>query len=121
MEELISKNERLEEFFRRLGSAPPAKTFDEAYSQICNILNEVEDEMTSIPFRPDNWRADGRLYPPQLDNIRAVPDRSNITRLRSIAHNIFIGENGSIEIQTVKPQVIVFSKRGEDGKKVWDL
>jgi hypothetical protein len=39
----------------------------------------------------------------------------------SIAHNTFIGENGSIEIQTVQQQVVVFSKPREDGKKVWAM
>lgn len=121
MEDSLSKEERLEEFLRRLGNAPAAKMFDEAYSQICNILNEVENEMTSISYQPQNWQTDGRLYPPQIDNMRAVLGHDNIKRFRSLGHNTFIGENGSIEIQTVHSNVIVFSKPGEDGKKVWEL
>ena len=118
MEELVSKEDRLAEFLRRLGGAPAAKTFDEAYSQICNILNEVEDEMTAIPQNPENWQSDGRLYPPLLDNLRAVPNRNDVKRLRSVGHNTFIGENGSIEIEVIKSKEVIFSKAGEDGRKV---
>jgi hypothetical protein len=35
--------------------------FDQAYRQLCDILNAVEDEMTSIPFDPDMWMTDGRI------------------------------------------------------------
>jgi len=121
VEESRSKEERLAEFLRRLGATPAAKTFEEAYGQICNILNEVEDELTIIPYDPENWQTDGRLYPPQLDNARAVPNKGPIKRLRSVGHNTFIGENGSIEIEVVQSKKVIFSKAGEDGRKVFEL
>lgn len=121
MEESISKEDRLAEFLRRLERAPSAKTFEEAFSQICNILNEVEDEFTAIPNRPENWQTDGRLYPPQLDNVRTIPDKDAIKRFRSVGHNTFIGENGSIEIEVVESKKVIFSKAGEDGRKVFEL
>lgn len=58
-----TKQERLAEFLRRLMAAPAASSFDEAYRQLCDILNAVEDELTSIPFDPANWQTDGRMYP----------------------------------------------------------
>lgn len=119
--DLVSKEERFEEFLRRLGNAPPAKTFDEAYSQLFNILNEVEDEMSSVPYNPENWQTDGRLYPPLPDSVRAVPDHPLVRRFRSRKHNTFIGENGSIEIQVVTSKATIFSKPSEDGKRVWEL
>jgi hypothetical protein len=120
-EDSISREERFDEFLRRLAVAPAAKTFDEAYSQLCNILNEVEDEMTSIPYDAMNWRTDGRLYPPLLDNIRDVQDRPLVKRFRSRGHNTFIGENGSIEIEVVNTRVTIFSKPGDDRRRVGDL
>jgi len=87
----------LAEFLRRLESAPSARTFEEAYSQISNILNEVEDELTAIPNHPENWQTDGRLYPPKLDNVRTVPDKAAIKRFRSVGHNTFIEETAALK------------------------
>ena len=73
-----TKAERFREFLRRLEIAALASTFDEAYQQLSDVLNAVEDEMTSIPFGPANWQNDGRMYPPQLDNLGAVAGRSDV-------------------------------------------
>lgn len=89
--------------------------------QISNILNEVEDQFTDIPYNPEHWQTDGRLYPPQMDNMRSVNDHPLVKRFRSLGHNTFIGENGSIEIQKVKDKKIIFAKPGDDGRKVWEL
>jgi hypothetical protein len=111
------KAERFAEFLRRLGAAAPASTFDEAFRQLSDILNAVEDDMTSIPYDPDNWQNDGRMYPPQLDNLRSVPGRSDVRRFRSKAHNTLIGDNGAIEIRDLSGHLI-FSKPGADGRTV---
>jgi hypothetical protein len=114
-----SKQERLSEFFRRLLNAEPAHNASEARSQLTNILNEVENEMTSIPYGPSRWESDGRLYPPMDDSVRKVQNRKDVVRYRHVAHNTFIGNNGSIEIQDLKGNVL-FQKAGADGKGVWD-
>src|SRR5688500_3403270 len=95
----VSKQERFEEFCRRLEGEQHARTFGEAYEQIRSILNQVEDELTTIPFNPDNWQTDGRLYPPQPDSMREVEGHPEVRRFRSRGHNTFVGVNGSIEIQ----------------------
>jgi hypothetical protein len=66
-----SRGERLNEFFRRLAAAPPASDHDEAMKQIADILNQVEDEMSSIAYDPTFPLNDGRMYPPQPDSERA--------------------------------------------------
>lgn len=116
----IPKAERLKDFFRRLGDAPEATTFDEALAQITNILNEVENTLTSIPYDPDRWQTDGRMYPPLLDAIRDVQDHPAVKRFRSVRHNTFIGENGAIEIRSLD-QTTLFAKNGADGRGVWEL
>ena len=88
--------------------------------QFSNILNHVEDEWTTIPCNPASWAEDGRLYPPQSDNARAVPGHPHVTRYRSLGHNTFVGANGSIEIRRVDGS-IEFQKAGADGRYVWDL
>ena len=107
---------------KRLNEAPRASSFDEALRQLSDILNTVEDEMTDIPYDPDTRRPDGRLYPPREDSIRDVPAYPRVRRLRSRAHNTFIGENGSIEIADsdsgVPPAAPLFKKPGADGRTV---
>jgi hypothetical protein len=112
-----SKAARFAEFLRRLGAAPAASTFAEAFHQLGDILNAVEDEMTSIPYDPANWQNDGRMYPPQPDSARAVPGRSDVTRFRSSAHNTLIGDNGAIEIGDLSGRPIL-AKPGVDGRAI---
>src|SRR5437016_9735246 len=109
------RGERFEEFLRRLAAAPTAASFDEAYRQLCDILNAVEDEMTSIPFDPANWQTDGRFYPPQMDNMKVVQGRPELKRFRRRKHSILIAENGAIAIRTLSGQTIL-SKPGNDGE-----
>jgi hypothetical protein len=118
----LPKSERFAAFLERLRAAPAAATFNEAYQQLCAILNEIEDTVTSIPHNPDNWRTDGRMYPPQLDSMHEVPDRPAVRRFRSRGHNTFLGANGSIEIQLASPaNEVVFAKPGADGREVSQL
>lgn len=112
-----SKAVRFEEFLRRLGAAPPACDFNEAYRQLCEILNAVEDEMTDIRFDPENWQNDGRMYPPQFDNVRLVPGRDDVRQLRSRGHRTLIADNGAIEIRDLSGQT-VFARPGSDGRSV---
>ena len=114
-----SKLDRLEEFFRRLKVLPRAKSFEEAWNQIEQTLNAVEDELTAIPFDPSSWQSDGRMYPPQQDNIRSVPDRPDLKRVRTLGHNIYIAANGAMRFRTVGGSN-VFSKPGADGKGIAD-
>lgn len=116
---MIDKGERLGEFYSRLESAPPVGSFLSAYELLKVTLNAVEDEFTNIPFNPNNWMDDGRLYPPQEDSIRNVPGHENVTMFRSRGHLTYIADNGAIEIQQTKSMEIVFSKHGSNGFGVW--
>jgi hypothetical protein len=71
--------------------------------------------MTSIPFDPANWQNDGRMDPPQMDSLRAVPDRSDVRRFRSKPHNTLIGDNGAIEIRDLSGRPLL-TKPGADGR-----
>jgi len=121
----VSKTERLEEFFRRLRALPPAGTFEEAWQQIHETLNQVEEELSGIPNHPANWQTDGRLYPPQLDREYPVTGHPLVRRFRSVAHNTLIGANGAMQVRRVKLDPlqgeVLFSKAGTDEKEVMDL
>jgi hypothetical protein len=112
-----SKAERFAEFLRRLGSASPVSNFDEAYSQVCDVLNAVEDNLTQTPFNPSRWMEDGRLYPPQMDNMRDLPGRPKVKQFRNRRHLTLIGRNGAIEIQDLAGRTI-FAKTGADGQGI---
>jgi hypothetical protein len=116
---LISKSERLREVFLRLTAAPPAGTAAEARKLLADTLTEVEDEYSGVANAPENWRTDGRMYPPQDDSRREVSDWPTVTRYRSLWHNTYIAENGAIEIAAVGGDVLL-TKAGADGRYVWD-
>jgi hypothetical protein len=97
--------------------APPAASGTDAFDLIARIMNEVEDQLSGVPFDPENWQNDGRLYPPQPDSHHMVAGRSDVTRFRSKAHNTFIRSNGAIEIRTSEGNV-EFAKVGADGQGV---
>jgi hypothetical protein len=114
----MTRRERLEIIFEHLGKAPRASSVEEALTQLSDILNDVEDLHSGIQFDPSSLGNDGRFYPPQEDNKRAVSSHSNVVRYRTKGHNIFIGSNGSIEIQRLDTS-IEFSKLGVDGRDIW--
>lgn len=100
-----------------MDQAPSANSHDEAFKLLNDTLNQVEDELTDIPFQPDMWQTDGRMYPPQEDNAREVEDRGDVIRYRHKAHNTFIRDNGAIEIRDANEKLL-FEKAGADGRKV---
>lgn len=111
-----TRGQRVAEFLRRLGAAPAAKDHDEARRQVADILNAVEDDMTSIPYDPTFPLNDGRMYPPQDDSKRVVPGRPDVTRYRSRAHSTLIGDGGAIRIVELTSNAIVIDKPGADGR-----
>jgi hypothetical protein len=117
----VPKRERLQEVYRRLAAAPPATSFAEMRRQLDAILNEVEDQLTGIPYDASSWVIDGRLYPVQDDHVHDVEGHPGVTLLRARRNEIFIGANGSIEIRNAASRAVEFSRCGADGRGVWEL
>lgn len=114
-----NKRHRLEEFVRRLSALPAASSHDGALYQIETTLNQVEDELSGVPFDPANWRTDGRMYPPQEDSAADVGGFPEVTSYRSRKHETFVAQNGALEIRDLQANEILLHKPGADGKGVW--
>lgn len=57
-----SREDRLREFVRRLSVETPVASFADVRRLVSETLNAVEDEMTTIPYNPENWQTDRRMY-----------------------------------------------------------
>ncbi len=108
------KEERLAKVWEKLAAVQASHSQHEAFQLLSATFREVEDELTDIPYAPENWQTDGRMYPPQEDSARDVPERDDLVRYRSRGHNTYIRKNGAIEICDLAG-VVVFSKPGVDG------
>jgi hypothetical protein len=116
----MNKVARLELFYERLAVAPAAKSRDESYALICEILDAIEDEFSGVPNNPSNWQTGGRLYPPQTDRAYAVDGFPEVIRYKSFRHETYIATNGAIEVKLITTNVVDFTKPGANGKGVWE-
>lgn len=73
--------------------------------------------MSGVPYNIEAHETDGRMYPPQPDSMRDTDD-PRVKRYRTRAHNIFISEDGAIEIQHATSKDVIFSQPGSNGKGV---
>ena len=110
-----TKAERVQEFIRRLDAAQSAASEQEAFELIETTLNGVENEFTTIPFSPSDYRTDGRLYPPQGDNKTTI--RPGLVSYRSVGHRTYIAANGAIRIEKLDGTCDI-DKPGSDGQRI---
>ena len=114
---MVTKQVRFEMFIERLAVADSANSMNGAHQLLSRVLNEVEDELTDIPFSPENYISDGRMYPPQEDSRRDVKCRDDIIRYRSKEHNTYVSKNGAILILGING-IVYLNKSGSDGKGI---
>lgn len=107
-------------FLRRLKRAPRVDSADEAFDLLGATLNAVEDEFSDVHYRPESWRTDGRLYPPQEDSRVKFPERPSLRKYRNKGHYNIIGLNGSIRIEALEGKILL-DKPGQDGRKAYEL
>ncbi len=112
-----TKDVRFAEFLRRFSEAAPASSVEAALMLLAATLNAVDDDLSGISFDPARHRSDGRMYPPQADSKRNVPERADVTRFRSRAHNTLIGRNGAIRVEEITGTLLL-SKAGADGRTI---
>jgi RHS repeat-associated protein len=109
----LTRGQRLAEYFNRLRGQPASRTADEALDRIGRTLDEVEDALSGVPRKnppPPPKMPDGRMYPPQADNIVRNADGS--ISARTAGHRIQIGADGSITIRNIETGGIDFHQPG---------
>lgn len=106
-----SIQERLQEFYRRLGEQPASSTPGEAWQRVVETLIQVEDELSGIPRSnppPPPETDDGRMYSPLADHVTHLADGGIIAITRK--HTVEIGSGGSITITNRKTKIVEFSQ-----------
>jgi hypothetical protein len=119
----LSKAQRLTLFIERLTAEAPASTHDEAMALLTTTLHGVEDEFSGVPYDPEEAGTDGRMYPPNERFRYPKWERPEIRCYRQVAHAVFIGANGAVEIRIRAGSDlgrIIFEKPGADGRRVSD-
>jgi hypothetical protein len=107
----MERPERLCLCFERLNAAPAAANYPENRELLTAIWNRVEDEHSGVPYNPDNWSSDGRMYPPSEDQRQPMIEEHKVV-FHSRGHRITFFHNGRIIIEV---------RRGSDrGKTVLD-
>jgi hypothetical protein len=103
--------ERVDEVYRRLGRLPRPTSAEAALCQLCDTLEQVEDEMSGIKKQiptPPPSSPDGRMYCPLDDNILRRPDGSILAKTRG--HTITISNDGHLQIVNRASQRVEFEK-----------
>ena len=107
----LTMRERLQELYRRLGSAPKTSSSEEALRELCELLEQVENEFSGVQ-KPANIPRpsmdDGRMYRPLEDHVARRADGSILALTRG--HRIEIASDGSIRIVNKVTGQVEFQK-----------
>jgi 5'-deoxynucleotidase YfbR-like HD superfamily hydrolase len=135
-----SKSHRLKLVFEEVATRQAARTGLEAYRQISDALNRVEDMyFTASYWKPPRHVGPGvvtdRLYPIAPESCYPVPDYSGVDLLVSVGECLFVSRYGAIELQVKdksdlfgehvafhsRRDRVIFSKPDSSGDGVWHV
>ncbi len=110
-----SKSHRLKLVFEDVADRNSARTALEAYRQVSDAVNRVEDMyFTSNHWQPPRHVGPGvvtdRLYPIAPESCYPVPDYAGVDLLVSVGECLFISRYGAIEVQA-KDENDLFGER----------
>jgi hypothetical protein len=106
-----STGERLKEVYRRLDLLPRADSAEGALRQICEVLEQVEDELSGIPKQvppPPPGAADQRMYCPLDDFVLRREDGSMLALTRG--HRLEIAADGALRVVNKVTKLVEFEK-----------
>jgi hypothetical protein len=115
---MVDRAERISELLRRLTDAPSCATAEEAMTLLETTLNDVENQMSGVPFNPNYPMDDGRMYAPREDARREVEGHPDLLRYRSRKHNIYVSKDGALRIEEVRERLCLLNKPGQSGRTI---
>lgn len=107
----LTRRERLQELYRRLGSTPKLSSPEVAFRELCEMLDQVEDEFSGVPkfaSIPAPSMDDGRMYRPLKDHVARSADGSILALTRG--HRIEIASDASLRIVNKVTGQVEFEK-----------
>lgn len=133
-----TKSSRLAMALEEVGRRMPARTSLEAYRQISDAINRVEDmhwgaDYWEPPRHVDPGARTARLYPIAPESIYPVRNYGGVDVLVSVTEYVFVSRFGAIEVQTKdrddsygkfnafcgRRDRVVFEKHDYAGNGVW--
>jgi hypothetical protein len=103
--------QRLSELYRRLSGTPRTASAEEAFRELCETLEQVENEFSGVPkpnVIPAPAVADGRMYCPQEDHVPRLPNGDILALTRG--HRIEVAVSGSLRIINRVTKLVEFEK-----------
>jgi len=135
--EIPQKRDRLKKLFFCLEALPPAHSSLEAYAQIFNTFNLMEDQLWGnshwdFPRTFAHGAVTDRMYGSHTDCNEYVPQYPGVMNMVHTHHFVFISASGAIEIQRetnedeekipyyTRREAVMFEKPDASGRTVWD-
>ncbi len=115
----LSLPDRLSLLYHRLSALPPARTADEAFRQLAETLDQVEDEHSGVVRDPNpGLKFDGRMYPPREDFTERLPDGG--LRATTKGNLIEISPGGTTDIYSRHTNNLIYRRPGIDAQPALD-
>ena len=114
----MDRSQRFALFLAELEQAPLAVDVASARRLLEDILNRIEEAHSGVPYDPEKWMTDGRMYPPHDDFEQPCPIAGAVL-FHSLGHAIWFAANGAIRIERRRGSnkgQIDLDKPGADGK-----
>jgi hypothetical protein len=114
----MNLNQRLALFLAAMEEAPAAHDRSSARALLEDMLNRIEEAHSGVPYDPEKWMTDGRMYPPRDDFEQPCP-LAGATLFHSLGHAIWFAANGAIRIEGrrgANKGRVELDKPGADGK-----
>lgn len=114
----MDQKHRLALFLAELEQAPAAHDVASARALLEDIMNRIEEAHSGVPYDPEKWMTDDRMYPPHDDFEQPCP-LAGAVLFHSLGHAIWFAANGAIRIEGRRRSNrgrVDLDKPGADGK-----